>query len=262
LALVIAWVTRRRLWMAALLLVVSLLGHGCGERRHSGNGPPPPAPENVTSLEGLPGEECGGPLMVWITRADDSRFCIDRFEAALDNGTLGDAHQGSDDQDMSLNGSTLAKATVALNIEPGTQVSWYQARAACENAGKRLCTLAEWELACRGPSAWIYPYGDAIDDSACNGFFRFPEEKPEQTGDLKSCASVWGAFDISGNVEEWVLDAVPRIPGMTELADRAVRGGSFKSNSNALACIGDEFHAAPGSADIDRGFRCCSDGPL
>ena len=46
------------------------------------------------------------------------------------------------------------------------------------------------------------------------------------------------------------------------LGAQAMAGGSFKSNSQALACIGEEFHEAPGSADVDRGFRCCSDGPI
>ncbi|MCH8150146.1 MAG: SUMF1/EgtB/PvdO family nonheme iron enzyme, partial [Planctomycetes bacterium] len=69
----------------------------------------------------------------------------------------------------------------------------------------------------------------------------------------------YGLFDMSGNVEEWVETPVPRSPGESALRDRAVRGGSFRSNRTGLACFGDEFHEAPDSIDSDRGFRCCTD---
>jgi len=249
----LAW--RRRI---TGFMVMALALTSCTEPRDpsAGNDPDAPPP-GVRSLDGLPGEACGDALMVWVTRTDDSRFCIDRFEASLDSGDLGDAHQGSDDLELSTNGSTTAGATVVLGQPPTQGISWYQAKAACENVSKRLCTLEEWQSACRGPDALIYPYGDRISDSSCQGFFAYPDDKPSVTGSLASCLSPWGAYDLSGNVEEWTDTPVPRIPGSTELNDRAVRGGSFKSNSSALACIGDEFHEAPGSSDIDRGFRCC-----
>ncbi len=250
---------RRRL--AALALVVAL-GAGCGERRPPPDEPPVDPPRNLTSLAGLPGEPCGSPLRVWVSLADASRFCIDRFEARLDGGALGDAHQGADDLDLGTNGSTQARALVALGVAPTAGLSWYQAKAACANAGKRLCRRDEWERACRGPAAWIYPYGDQIRDDACQGFFAYPVHKPEVTGSLASCVSPFGVYDLSGNLEEWVDEAVPRLPGTTPLVDRTIRGGSFKSNANALACLGDEFHAPPGTTDVDRGVRCCSDGPV
>jgi formylglycine-generating enzyme required for sulfatase activity len=200
--------------------------------------------------------------MVWVTRSDDSRFCIDRFEAAVGSGALGNPHQGTDDEDPSLDGSTTAAAATSLGVAPTTGISWYQARAACENAGKRLCTLAEWERACRGTDSLIYPYGDTMIEDACNGFFAYTGQTPAVTGSLDTCGSAWGAYDLSGNVEEWVFDAWPRLPGSPLFDDRAVRGGSFKSNSQALQCVGEEFHEPPGSSDVDRGFRCCADGPV
>ncbi len=248
--------------MSRSLLIVACLLCACGERRHRDA---PPEPENVTTLEGLPGTPCGSPLMVVVSYADSTQgtFCIDRFEASLDGGTLGNAHQaGGDDLSDSTDGSTKAAATVNLAIKPAASVSWYQAKAACKNAGKRLCTIEEWERACRGPAGLVYPYGDDMDEKACQGFFAFPEERPEVTGSLKSCGSAFGVYDMSGNVEEWTASAAERVPGSLVFNDRAVRGGSFKSNVSALACVGPEFHEAPGSADVDRGFRCCSDGPL
>ncbi|MBI5511102.1 MAG: SUMF1/EgtB/PvdO family nonheme iron enzyme [Deltaproteobacteria bacterium] len=253
---------RRRRGVMWALLVSQLFAAGCGARHAAAEGAPPPDDRTITDLAGLPGEACGSGLMVYVARSDHSRYCIDRFEAEVGSGSLGDAMQGQDDTDTNTNGSTTAAATVGLGVTPAAQVSWYQAKALCENAGKHLCSRADWELACRGPLALIYPYGDTIDDHACNGFFNYPAMKPAMTGALDTCGSAVGAYDMSGNVEEWVADAVPRIPGTTALLDRAIRGGSFKSNSQALACVGDEFHAPPAETDIDRGFRCCSDGPV
>ena len=39
---------------------------------------------------------------------------------------------------------------------------------ACANAGKRLCTTAEWMRACQGPDGWTFPYGDVENSGACN----------------------------------------------------------------------------------------------
>ena len=46
---------------------------------------------------------------------------------------------------------------------PQSNISGVQAQQACEGAGKRLCTDAEWLRACRGAADNIYPYGDTRD---------------------------------------------------------------------------------------------------
>lgn len=241
---------------ASLVLGAALLLFACADRYV----PPEEEPGAflpITDVDSLPGASCSHALMVQVGMPNGRVFCIDRFEAGLAGGGLGNAQQASDDTDTQTDGSTTAQATVALGVTPAGGVSWYQAKAACANAGKRLCTLEEWERACRGPSALIYPYGDTVDDAMCNGFFHFSETNPLPTGSLSGCGSAYGAYDLSGNLAEWTDTAVPRIPGGTVLDDRAVRGGSYTSNANALACVGEEFRAPPGQAASDRGFRCC-----
>lgn len=249
------------LGLLAAALAFTLLG--CGERR--GDEPPPEQepPRNIEDLASLEGTKCDAlGLMVEVTQSDGDTFCIDRFEASLDGGELGNAHQGYDDADTLLDGSTTAKAEVALGVPPATGVSWYQAKAACLNAGKRLCTQQEWERACRGAAAKTYPYGNEFQEGTCNGFFNYAEEQPSPTGSLKTCGSDFHVYDMSGNVSEWVDAAVPRVPGGSIANNRVYRGGSYKSNELGLACYGAEFHAPPGEAGQDeaRGFRCCSDG--
>lgn len=212
----------------------------------------------IPNVAALPGVACpGDELMRVVTNTNNSVFCIDAFEASVDGGALGNASQaGGNDTADTLDGSTSAKATVGLQASATTGVSFYQAKASCENAGKRLCTVAEWERACRGPESLVYPYGDDNDETACNGFFAY-DNAALPTGSLDTCGSEYGVFDLSGNVAEWTASATPRIPGSGVNDDRAIRGGSFNANAIALRCVGDDYHGAPSTARADLGFRCC-----
>ena len=42
---------------------------------------------------------------------------------------------------------------------PTHSVTWEEAKSMCEAVGKRLCSSAEWELACRGTEGRMYSYG-------------------------------------------------------------------------------------------------------
>jgi uncharacterized repeat protein (TIGR01451 family) len=259
----LAWRRRHALLPCALCLIAS---SSCATR-HEVTPPGQPPSGHIDSLDGLPGERCFSPLMVVVTRADGTRFCIDRFEASVDAGALGHVHQAGsdgttgDDATTTTDGSTLAHAQLALATMPAAGVSWYQAKAACANARKRLCTVEEWELACRGPGGVMFPYGNDYLDKACNGFFAYTGLTPAATGSFASCGSAFGAYDLSGNLEEWTDTSTERIPGSGILLDRAVRGGSYASNAQALVCGGPEYHSPPAQVAADRGFRCCSEAP-
>lgn len=238
--------------------VVSVLLVACGPDRFVQPDPEPP-PSTIVDVDNAPGDLCAQDLMVAVRLGSGLIFCIDRFEASIDDGVLGNANQGATDVDTSLDGSTVARAQVALQAPPRAQISWYQAKAACENVGKRLCSVEEWERACRGPEQLTYPYGDEVDDEACNGFFKNAGAGPLLTGSLNSCGTADGVYDLSGNLAEWTEDSVERVPGDDVFNDRAVRGGSFRSNFAALRCFGAEFREPPGTLTDEIGFRCCAE---
>jgi len=109
--------------------------------------------------------------------------------------------------------------------KPVVMVTWYQARDACKAQGKRLCGDSEWTLACEGNERMPYPYGYARSSEACN--IDKPHPDPDQaalvdparrdaevarlwqgeaSGARDKCVSSYGVHDMTGNVDEWVVN--------------------------------------------------------
>lgn len=88
-------------------------------------------------------------------------------------------------------------------VAPSAFITWFQAQQACTNAGKRLPSNAEWQAAVAGtPDPG--PDNGATDCNTASAFAASP------TGSRSSCVSTRGAFDMVGNLWEWVADWVPR----------------------------------------------------
>jgi len=102
---------------------------------------------------------------------------------------------------------------------PITQITWYQAKAMCENIGKRLCSRPEFIQACRGPNDKPYPYGDGYHrecGTSCNcdrtpwldpSTHTFQElDKRVPLGSMSRCVSDYGVYDMVGNNDRWVIN--------------------------------------------------------
>ena len=91
-------------------------------------------------------------------------------------------------------------------VTPSAYITWFQALAACENARKRLPSNAEWQAAVIGTP----DPGPDNGTTDCNTVFT---GAVSTTGSRGSCVSLRGAFDMVGNLYEWVGDWVPRSSG-------------------------------------------------
>jgi hypothetical protein len=99
---------------------------------------------------------------------------------------------------------------------PVQGVGWESAVAHCEWALKRLPSEAEWEVAARGPQAWLFPWGN--DEHAVE----IPRTGTYAIGSIPANRSPVGTFDMAGNVWEWVGETYTPVTG----GYRVLRGGS------------------------------------
>ncbi len=217
-----------------------------------------------------PGPEVSDPCppgMAWV----DGAFCIDRWEAALqEQGADG---SWTDSPPWQLVAGRTVRAVAVAGRVPQGYVSGLDAKAACEASGRRLCTSDEWLSACRGPKLHVWPYGDAHVAGACNDdypgspvvdFFGTSDgvwdsahlndpgidQQPgtvAAAGAHPACVSDWGVYDLHGNLHEWVAEA-----------EGTFRGGFFADGAiNGNGCLYVTTAHAFAYHDYSTGFRCC-----
>ena len=129
------------------------------------------------------------------------------------------------------NGCTDFYAVSIPGVTPSRFLTWFQATAAARNAGKRLPTNQEWQAAALGtPDPGATPGAEDCNTNSAG---------PDLTGARANCFSDVGAFDMVGNIWEWVADWVPlstACPGWGGFSDdfMCLAGASMTGGPGAL----------------------------
>jgi formylglycine-generating enzyme required for sulfatase activity len=180
-----------------------------------------------------------------------------------------------------------------MESHPVVHISWFDAVAYCNWAGKRLPTEAEWEYASRGgladnPYAWGNEDLSAGAPKANTWEGNFPYQNKERDGFYLSAPvstyppNGYGLYDMSGNVWEWCADWYHENYYETLASQKAVnpkgpetsydsnepyaqkrvsRGGSFLCHKSYCTGYRNSMRmkTTPDTGSIHTGFRAVKD---
>jgi formylglycine-generating enzyme required for sulfatase activity len=176
-------------------------------------------------------------------------YCVDRFEAPNRKGAHPLAMQSAND-----------------------------AAAWCEAHHKRLCKEDEWIGACEGEDKRAYPYGNEHVDDRCNDgkdwlevhedtLNKWPAPEAQKhakdlyqgsrSGSKRKCVSQDGVFDMTGNLEEWVVRTREHANDYPYILAGCYWSGCY--GGGKPTCHSTNNAHGPEFRFYETGFRCCKD---
>lgn len=229
-------------------------------------------------------------------------FCIDKYEAVALNAD-GSWHEESDNQEWRNTGTNSTATLLAAGGYAGSESGYYpwvyikqtEARTACANAGKHLCTDEEW-LASANYQGEYFNLATTLSECTVSTNCILGNNLGPNGGDacyggaMVNCYSSEGVYDMTGNVWEWTNETVSYTSppsgttsywngtawttsgaagtatygnDATYFSDGTVtgkavrRGGIWGSGADAGPFIA-SLYVGPTETNNGFGFRCCS----
>lgn len=168
-------------------------------------------------------------------------FCIDRYEVTT-GVTCPRVHPSSDMQTNEDLAIATCKPESVKGKDPWVNASLSQAMALCARAGKRLPSPGEWYRAALGTP-------DAVNGGKSGCVLgRVGVSQAELTGVHDGCVSSFGAYDMVGNVWEWVdanvIDGTfngRALPAEGYVTEADTDGVPVQTATTSSAVFGDDY---------------------
>lgn len=186
--------------------------------------------------------------------------CVDEFWI--------DLYEVTNQQYEQFDGSSQSEVQVQNPNQPLVAINWITAYEFCKLRSARLPNEAEWEYAARGPNNLTYPWGNEWNEDYAVWNIGGPYEigEPAEVGSRSPESASWvGAYDMSGNAEEWtnsIFEPYPYTSDFgrenedTDAEMRVIRGGAWDDNLLVLLRSAYRSKGPVTSTHFVFGFRC------